>query len=134
MELDDRLNALYAYVQEVRDRPYEPVRHNCALFAAGALKIFTDRDFVAELGITLESERDMLRVLAEHDGLRGLVTYCIGSEMQPPLLARRGDLMLKEGENGETVGVCMGDHALFLGPDGLQRRELMECLGCWRVS
>lgn len=124
---------LHRYVESVRQRPYAPVAHNCALFAAGAVEAVTGANPQNDLGITLESERDVLEALVRYGGVGGLATAVLG-DMRPRLHARRGDVVVKPGEDGDTLGVCMGDHALFLGPDGLQPRALSECLGCWRVE
>lgn len=124
---------LQEYVEQVRSRPFDPVSHNCALFAAGAIAAITGRDPVSELDITLTSEADVEAVLKAHGGVRGLAVEYLG-DIQPRLRARRGDVVIKPGEQGETLGICMGDHALFLGPDGLQARQLSECEGCWRVE
>lgn len=132
MRHDDRVKNLEQYVTQVRAVPFDPVTHNCALFAAGAITAATGKSPVADMGITLKSQRDVVGVLARFGGVRGLAEHYLG-EMRAPLQARRGDVVIKPGTEGETLGVCMGDHALFLGPDGLQVRKLSECVGSWAV-
>lgn len=130
--IDARLSGLLRYVESVRKRPYDPVAHNCALFAAGAVKALRGDDPLTELGLKIESQQDVDRALSA-GGVRAWADKYLGP-MQPPLLARRGDVVVKRGRAGDTLGVCMGTHALFLAEDGLQRRGLAECEGCWRVA
>lgn len=132
MRRDDRVKKLAEYVAQIRSMPFDPVKHNCALFVAGAITAATGKSPVADMGITLKSQRDVLDVLARFGGVRGLASHYLG-DMRAPLQARRGDVVIKPGIDGETLGVCMGDHAMFLGPDGLQVRQLSECSGSWAV-
>lgn len=133
MRRADWAKRLFDYLEAVRSKPFSLASHNCALFVAGAIKEMRDTDPVAELGIKLETERDVVRALAGHGGVRGLATEYLG-EMRPPLRARRGDVVIKAGDGGETLGICAGTHALFLCVDGLQARDLAECEGCWWVE
>ena len=133
MRRDDWLPRLLAYTESVRGVPYEPVKHNCALFVAGAVKEMREDDPVSGLGLNLESLRDVVEALNKFGGVAGICKSYLG-EMRPPLQARRGDVVIKPGIDGDTIGICMGTHALFLGPDGLQPRNLNECSGSWRVE
>ena len=133
MRRQDWLGRLLEYVEEIRQSPYDPVKHNCALFVNGAVQQMTDEAPAERMGLTVSSLRDVAEVLDRYGGVRGLCEAAFGAALQP-LLARRGDVVIKEGTEGETLGVCMGQHALFLGPDGLQPRKLSECLNCWRVE
>lgn len=128
----DWLPRLLNYVESVRKIPFDPVRHNCGLFVAGAIREMLGDDPVRRLGLELDSERDIARALINGGGLKGLFSQYAG-EMLPPRLARRGDAVIKKGVDGDTLGICMGTHALFLAEDGLQKRELTECEGCWRI-
>lgn len=132
MRQDDRVKNIARYVESIRSTPFDPVTHNCALFAAGAVAAATGKDPVVELGIELHSEHDVAQVLERFGGVRGICEKYLG-EMRAPLLAKRGDVVIKPGINGDTIGVCMGDHAMFLGPNGLQPRKLSECFGSWQV-
>jgi len=132
------LDRLHAYVEDVRHRPYEAVRHNCALFAAGGIQAITGLDPVAELGMARPgSELAVARLLRDAGGVEGLAARFFGRAADGPLTARRGDVVIKPGEAGNTLGICMGDHALFLTRDRarpLQARRLDECAGSWRVG
>ena len=134
MRRDDWLPRLLAYTESVRAVPYEPVKHNCALFVAGAVKEMREDDPVSGLGVTLESLRDVVEALNKFGGVAGICRAYFNSEMLPAIQARRGDVVIKPGIDGDTIGICMGTHALFLGPDGLQVRGLDECSGSWRVE
>lgn len=133
MRRADWLPRLLEYVEAVRLRPFDPVAHNCALFVAGAVEAVTGSDPRAELGLNIATQRDVIEALIRYGGVRGLATASFGP-VQARLLARRGDVMVRQGIDGDTLGVCMGDHALFLGPDGLQVRQLDECDASWSVE
>lgn len=133
MRKDDWLPRLLAYVEAVRAKPYNAVAHNCALFVAGAIREMRGDDPVSSLGVRLSSERDVVEVLSARGGVKGLADEYLG-QMLPPLRARRGDVVIKDGDGGDTLGLCMGTHALFLGLGGLQRRALKDCAGCWEVN
>ena len=132
--LPDWLDRLHAYVENVRHQPFNIIEHSCALFAAGCIEAVSGERADQVLGVSVRSERDVLRVLEQFAGVKGLAQRYFGSPMRPPRTARRGDVVIRPGEHGDTLGVCMGDHALFLSRDGLQPRRLRECAGCWRVG
>ena len=134
MRREDWTSRLHGYIEATRHQPYDPVKHNCALFAAGAVKAVLGADPQAELGLNPKSLREVLEVLNAHGGVKGLATKYLGHEMRAPLMARRGDVVVRPGTDGDTLGICMGDHALFLTVDGLQPRPLKECDGCWGVG
>lgn len=135
MRRDDWADRLFKYVEVCRARPMHAVEFNCVLFAAGAVKVMTDIDPVAMFGVEIKSERDVARVLVEHDGVRGLAAKFFGTdELLAPLQVRRGDVVIKDGVDGETLGICVGDHCLFVTDDGLQRRALLEVKGGWHVE
>lgn len=133
MRREDWLPQLLAYVESVRKEPYDPVRHNCALFVSGAVAAITGQSPKDALGIQINSEQDVEQTLQRFGGVRGICEEYIGP-MLPPKLAGRGDVVIRKGLGGETLGVCMGAHALFLCPSGLQPRELTDCDGCWKVE
>lgn len=128
--LHDWLPRLWRYIESVRETPYHPVTHNCALFVAGAVEAVRGEN--PATAHALRSEADVEAVLRRYGGLRGLATFYFG-EPAPPLAARRGDVLIADGPNGDTLGVCAGDHGLFVFDDGLHPKKLKECLASWRV-
>ncbi len=133
--LDGWPERLLDYIEFVRHRKHDLLDFNCAFYAAGAVLAITGIDAVEALGVKIEKRGDVATVLDKFGGARGLAQAFFGAPpLSAPLLARRGDIVIKDGQDGETLGVCVGDHALFLGDDGLQRRELRECFGVWRVG
>lgn len=133
MRRRDWLPRLLEYVESVRASPYHPVTHNCALFVAGAIRAMRDDDPVKQLGVELRSVGDIDATLERYGGVRGVCDTYLGPA-RAPLLASRGDVVVKKGLGGDTLGLCMGPHALFLSEDGLQARDLAECENCWRVE
>jgi hypothetical protein len=136
---------LHAYLAHERARPWDAVAHNCALFALGAMKaILVDADARferLEIGDLPTSQLGAARILVERGGVRGMAVAFFGTEALPPLHARRGDVVIADGNllvdgsvDGESLGIFDGSQALFVGPSGLQRFGLETCKGCWRAQ
>lgn len=125
----------YAYLQEVRARPYDPVAHNCAHYILGAVSAITGDDAAARLGIQLPAtELGVARLLVERRGMRGIAEDYFGCAAAAPLLGRRGDVGITTGEDGEVLGVFDSDGLICLTHEGLWRFSMQECLGSWRLG
>ena len=136
---------LHAYLAEVRGRGWDPVVHNCAMFALGGMRaVLQDADErFATMGVEMpDSALAAARVLKAHGGVRGLAHAFFGSESGPILRAGRGDvviangdgdLLVDEGLDDESLGIFDGSQALFVGTKGLQHFPLTSCTGCWKA-
>lgn len=133
---------LLSFLYGVRQQPYDPVAHNCAIFIRGVILAVTGEDAAARLGLELpDSEAGVVRVLARLGGMRGMAEKFFGVPAGPVLCARRGDIVIARGEllvpgteDRETLGVAEGGGALCLTPQGLWRFNLADCLGAWSLG
>ena len=127
-----RAALLLDYVECCRLRPFAWGRHDCALFAAGAVLTLTGHDPAADARGAYTTEWGALRWLKRQGmTLRELAAQRLG-EPRPVLLARRGDLVWLPDPG--ALGVCLGHDCAFPGPAGLEFRPLADCACCWRIG
>lgn len=106
---------------------------DCCLFAADVLQKLHGVDYAEQWRGKYSSYFGAVRMIAPHGSLAGLVSSVFG-EMQPPLLARRGDLVIAAMPEGDAVGIADGTGAMFMAAKGLVRVPIKMCRGCWRVE
>lgn len=125
---------LSAYIASVRNLPFVYGKHDCGLFAAGAVVAMTGEDPAAEFRGKYSSEIGIAKALKKIGAGDLETTLDTMFETRPVGLLRRGDLAW----NGDSVGVCMGGYALFVGQEGeregLIRVERSDWLKGWRVG
>lgn len=108
------------YLGAVSARRFRPGRHDCAIFAAGAVEAITGLDLAdAWRGkyISLGAGRAMLRAKGFQDHLA--LAVALFPEV-PPALAQVGDLAALPGDAGfAALGVIQGPGVYVLTPAGL---------------
>lgn len=105
---------LGAFLRENRKRPFEWGKFDCALFAASAAQAVIGEDRAADFREQYRDREGAARALREIGEGTLLATYQARFDEKPVKFARRGDLVW----DGERIGVCNGDHALFVGQEG----------------
>jgi hypothetical protein len=122
-------------------RPFAWGEFDCALYAADAINAMTGVDFAADFRGRYDSEESAWRFLASlgYRDLGELASSRLPEILTPdgkpaPSLARRGDVGLFNGEQGQFLAIC--DGRTFVGPTlrGLQHAPLTACLRAWRVG
>lgn len=125
---------LSAYIALVRALPFEYGQHDCGLFAAGAVLAMTGDDPGAPFRGQYSSELGCAKALKRFGAGDLKSTLDSLFDDRPIGRLQRGDLVW----NGDAVGVCMGDNALFVGQEGevegLIRISRAEWAGGWRVG
>ena len=122
----DRLSLLIAYAAEAGARPFRPGRHDCALFAAGWVKIATGQDLARGWRSTYRSLKRGQRLL-EDAGFADHVD-CAAAQLPEiaPAFAQVGDLAVLEddafGINAGEMIYCLKPQGLGLVPRGTMRR------------
>jgi hypothetical protein len=114
--------------------PYAWGQHDCALFAAGAVEAMTGIDFAAEFRGKYEDE----------DGARRLLTSLgcedvgdLASRYLPeitPAEARRGDVVMIEGQLGPFLAVVDGRTAVGPSARGLTHTPVELGTRAWGVA
>lgn len=127
------MDSLPAVLSRYHDAEFKWGRLDCCLFAADVLKALHGVDYAEQWRGKYSSYFGALRMIAPHGSLAGLVSSVFG-DMKPPLLARRGDLVIAAMPEGDAVGIADGDGAMFMAEKGLVRVPLKLCKGAWRVK
>jgi hypothetical protein len=112
----DRLSLLIAYTAEAGQKPFRPGRHDCALFAAGWVKIATGQDFARGWRSTYRSLRRGQQLLEE----AGFVDHVALAATHLPEIASAfaqiGDLAVLDDQ---AFGIVAGEMIYCLKPQGL---------------
>lgn len=134
--LPDWRPRLAEYLNRIAAARFRPGRHDCALFAAGAVQAMTGADLAAPW-------RGKYRTL--EDGLEALRAAGFASHVEftaahfdevPPAFAQVGDLGVfdtpEDGGNG-ALGVVQGAHVYVLHPTGLALVDRFQMKKAFRV-
>lgn len=125
---------LIAYLADSHAAPFRPGRHDCALFAAGAVAAMTGVDLAAHWRGRYRTLRGGLRVLRA-DGYADHVALADAHfEVCPVAMARAGDLAAVPGPQGLALGVVQGARVYVLRPEGLATVDLLTAQRAWRVA
>lgn len=116
----DWQSRLVDYLGRASRTPFAPGRHDCALFAAGAVEAMTGVDLAASWRGRYRSLRGGVRVL-RREGYRDHVALAaahfrarVAHEVAMP-----GDLAAVPTPDGPALGVVQGRFAYVVGPSGL---------------
>jgi hypothetical protein len=112
--------------------------HDCALFTAGAVYVITGRDIAAEFRGKYESGEQLNAVLGPNwiTRLEHIYTGALSAQGLPVIdvrQARRGDIVMHQGQLFASLGVCAGNICYFAGPQGLTAIKINDCRKAWRV-
>ena len=112
----DRLSMLIAYAAEAGSRPFRPGRHDCALFAAGWVKLATGEDLARGWRSTYRSLRRGQQLMQDA-GFADHVDFAAAHLPEiAPAFAQVGDLAVLEDQ---AFGIVAGEMIYCLKPQGL---------------
>lgn len=125
---------LGAYFAEHRDAAFKYGTLDCALFAAGAVKVMTGEDPARGFRGKYRSAATSLRAI-KRAGFENLAAVMDAKfEQIPPAYAQRGDLIM---DGSDSLGVCFGRDGVFVGEEdgeaGLVQLPLSSWTRAWRV-
>lgn len=110
--------------------------HDCLRVSCHAVEALTGVDLWPQFaGYT--TKREALVVIAHHGRtLFDAVSNVLDVEPCPPLMARRGDIVLVFDQREHHLGVCAGATVATLMQDGLLYIPLdhSSVLNCWRIG
>lgn len=115
-------------IEAARRRGYSETYY-CAVFPADCVLAMTGVDL-------MDGYRDLTRAEAEakladeHGSLEAFLSLRLGEPI-PVAFAQRGDVVVS-AEDGQ-LGVCDGQHSLFVSSDGLAARRTLDCARAYRV-
>lgn len=106
--------------------------NDCVLFAAGCAQAMTGAD-LSEKYRGYTTEMGAALIIGRAGGLRELVSSNVGPEISPKI-ARRGDWVLIEENEIQSLGVCMGSIVIAVSRyHGIVRRPMPEAITAWRI-
>ena len=112
----DRLSLLIAYASEAGARPFRAGRHDCALFAAGWVKLATGRDLARGWRSTYRNLKRGQQLL-EEAGFTDHVAFAAAHLPEiAPAFAQVGDLAVLDDS---AFGINAGEMIYCLKPEGL---------------
>jgi hypothetical protein len=112
----DRISLLIAYAADAGQRPFRPGRHDCALFAAGWVKLVTGQDFARGWRSTYRSLRRGQQLLEEAGFTDHVALAAAHLPEIAPAFAQVGDLAVLADQ---AFGITAGEMIYCLKPEGL---------------
>lgn len=112
----DRLSLLIAYAAEAGARPFRPGRHDCALFAAGWVKLATGRDLARGWRSTYRSLKRGKQLLEEAGFADHVALAAAHLPEIAPAFAQIGDLAVLDDQ---AFGIVAGEMIYCLKPQSL---------------
>lgn len=128
---EDRLHAL---IVEKHDEPFRWGKHDCALFGAAVVAAITGEDHGAPFANRYDDAEGAARALRKYG--KGTITKTFDAHLDRRAVAllRRGDLAMQGEGMQSSIGVVIGNDALFVGDMGLERRDRSTWARGWAVG
>lgn len=132
--LPDWRARLCAYVTEIAREPFRAGRHDCALFAAGAVAAITGQDPAAAYRGKYRSLKKGHALLAAEGTDMVAMAAALFKEI-PPIFAQVGDVAIVQGAGGEAAfGIVQGPMIYVVTPEhGLGLVALTDAQRAFRV-
>lgn len=125
---------LTRYLNACRKRARVYGDSDCVMYAAGAVEAQTGEDFAAEHRGKY-SDLDGARAYMAAHGWDDVDAVCDAYLERVDVRARRrGDILAFEGVAGKSLGVCIGQHAMVLTPEGATYYPSSRAFAAWRVG
>jgi hypothetical protein len=139
MRPNDWCERLDAYLHGILRKPFDKVEYNCGHFIVGAISAVSGKsvsEVLVGASITMPgTELGVVRVLHERGDMKGIARDYFGCEPETAmLLARRGDVALIRGDDGDALGVVDAAGVVAISPTGLVTFKLSDSLGFWKVE
>jgi len=129
--------ALADYVSAREREPFAWGRHDCILFACGAIDAIIGKDPAHHWRGAYSTALQAARIFKAWGGFEEMVATIAGAEgfdEQPVTMARRGDLVLLQQDRWPAAGVCLGVLSAFVGKEHLIMVKTAACSRSWRVA
>lgn len=119
---------LFAAVEAARATPFAWGTHDCALFVADVVLAMTGHDYAADLRGRYRTQAGALRLLADTPLRVRMAALFVQIDVR---MAQRGDAVMS---GSGALGVCLGEHAAFVGPSGVEMQPTLGAELAWRVE
>ena len=127
-----------AFIERKRSEPFAWGSNDCCLFASDWVLAATGIDPAQSFRGKYATALGAARFLKANGGVRGIMREIgepLGMVRVDATKVQRGDLVIADTGNGESIGICAGSHATFVGKDGLLFApfDFQRAAHCWRV-
>lgn len=132
MRRNDWASRMYEVIGEHIHKDFTFGAADCSIFVARVIDAMTDSNYEQQLSETYGDERTALKFIAEHGGMQAAVCSFLGpvdDEGRP----MRGDVILFDGGEGESLGIWDGAHIVGMGKTGLHKVARSEIKAFWKV-
>lgn len=119
------------YIDDARDRAFAWGSHDCVTFTAGWFKQMTGRDVHARFRGQYDTEAGALKIMAAN-GVRSIESagrFLFGDPAPSLNHTGRGDIVTA----ADALGICIGNAAVMLGPQGLTMLRRDQFTTAWKV-
>lgn len=124
-------DVLYAVVAEWAFRPFAYGSVDCCQFPAAVVQAMTGVDFREQFP-AYSTQEEAEAILAQHDGMVGLLTFALGESVHVSR-AKRGDVVAADFGMGMAAGICLGVQSCAPGARGLVFMPTADAVAAWRV-
>lgn len=134
----------HQFLQQRKNSPFEWGVHDCALFAADGIEAITGVDIASAFRGKYSDEagaRAAIKEVCNGETVADAAAWCAAQhglrELQHPLMAQRGDLVIYEdvvtGQPISGIVHLSGRHLVAAGPRGLKRVGIHMVRRAWHV-
>jgi hypothetical protein len=138
-----RTRAYPQFLASRKNTPYKWGTNDCAMFAADGILAQTGTDIAADFRGKYTDESGAYTAIKEVCGgstVEDAAVYCAQkagmTELQHPLMAQRGDLVIVENDRKRIAGLVHinGRDVAVVGDKGLIRVPITNVKRAWRVA
>ena len=130
--VEDWPERLLALIDERRTATFKWGAQDCCAFPADAVLAMTGVDPMAALRGRYNSARSAAVLMEKVGGIAAFLDALL--PQVPPLLARRGDVVMFDADDGPVLGIACGVTAAAAGPNGVTWIPLAQWRLAWRVG
>lgn len=107
---------LVKYIEECRGKEFSFGTIDCCTFCADGVMVMTDIDYMKEFRGKYSTKQEAIDALKKigNGSLYHTMRKKFGNARR---IARAGDIAFMVGEDGPTLGLCVGDKSIFIGED-----------------
>lgn len=126
---------LYDIISAAENEPYVLGQHDCLRVACRVVESRTGIDYWPRFAGYTTHRQALVTIARIAPSLGEAISATLGIQPCSPLLAQRGDLVLY-CDVEDHIGVCVGEHVVVLGPNGLLRIIITSpaLRAAWRIE
>ena len=130
---------LAAHIDKYSLTPFRWGRLDCVRFSIGWVRKVTGLPVMYPIWGTWTNKKEAMEIRErlQFDNWGDLVSFYMdeqGFKEVPPLMARRGDVVVFMGEGGATLGLCDGKFILSPSSKGLVKSKFNRGIRAWRID